>query len=95
MSVRLSVSAALTSYTTCWDTIRSLEMMNLTAPIRIDKNADKKAPAEPDYRIFAGDIERSAAAGSPRRNQAAGSIFRSRSLTRRSRRARSTRTLRR
>ena len=35
----------------------SLAMMNLTAPIRIEKNADKKAAAEPDYRIFAGDIE--------------------------------------
>lgn len=35
----------------------SLAMMNLTAPIRIEKNADKKAPAQPDYRIFAGDID--------------------------------------
>jgi len=35
----------------------SLAMMNLTAPIRIEKNADKKMPAQPDYRIFAGDIE--------------------------------------
>jgi uncharacterized protein (DUF736 family) len=35
----------------------SLAMMNLTAPIRIEKNADKKVPAQPDYRIFAGDIE--------------------------------------
>ena len=31
-----------------------LAMMNLTAPIRIEKNADKKTPARPDYRVFAG-----------------------------------------
>lgn len=35
----------------------SHSMMNLTAPICIEKNADKKVPAQPDYRIFAGDIE--------------------------------------
>jgi len=35
----------------------SLAMMNLTAPLRIEKNADKKVPSQPDYRVFAGEIE--------------------------------------
>lgn len=35
----------------------TLAMMNLSAPISIRKNADKKVPAQPDYRIFAGEIE--------------------------------------
>jgi uncharacterized protein (DUF736 family) len=35
----------------------SLAMMNLTAPIRIEKNADKKVASQPDYRVFAGEIE--------------------------------------
>ena len=34
----------------------SLAMMNLTAPILIEKNADKTVDAQPDYRIFAGEI---------------------------------------
>ncbi len=41
----------------------SLAMMNLNAPIRIEKNADKKAPAEPDYRIFAGWIAQAKSSG--------------------------------
>lgn len=32
-------------------------VMNFTAPIRIEKNADKKMPTQPDYCFFAGDIE--------------------------------------
>lgn len=35
----------------------ALVMMNLTAPIRIEKNADQKMPTQPDYRFLAGDIE--------------------------------------
>ena len=34
----------------------ALAMMNLTAPIQIEKNADKTADTQPDYRIFAGEI---------------------------------------
>lgn len=35
----------------------ALAMMNLTAPIKIEKNADKRTDAQPDYRIFAGEIQ--------------------------------------
>lgn len=34
----------------------ALAMLNLTAPIKIEKNADKAADSQPDYRIFAGEI---------------------------------------
>ncbi|MEL7452342.1 MAG: DUF736 domain-containing protein [Pseudomonadota bacterium] len=34
----------------------TLAMMNLSAPLRIEKNVDKTTDAQPDYRIFAGDI---------------------------------------
>lgn len=34
----------------------ALAMMNLSVPVRIEKNADKTTDAQPDYRIFAGDI---------------------------------------
>jgi len=34
----------------------ALAMMNLSVPLRIEKNADKTTDAQPDYRIFAGDI---------------------------------------
>jgi len=34
----------------------ALAMLNLTAPIKIEKNADKAAYSQPDYRIFAGEI---------------------------------------
>jgi uncharacterized protein (DUF736 family) len=33
----------------------SLAMMNLSSPIRIEKNAEKAAEGQPDYRIFAGE----------------------------------------
>ena len=33
----------------------SLAMMNLSSPIRIEKNAEKATEGQPDYRIFAGD----------------------------------------
>lgn len=33
----------------------SLSMMNLTAPIRIEENAEKSGNHHPDYRIFAGE----------------------------------------
>jgi uncharacterized protein (DUF736 family) len=33
----------------------ALAMMNLSSPIRIEKNAEKAAEGQPDYRIFAGD----------------------------------------
>ena len=33
----------------------TLAMMNLSAAIRIEKNADKAEEAQPDYRIFAGE----------------------------------------
>jgi len=37
----------------------ALAMMNLTSPIRIEKNAEKAAEGQPDYRIFAGeDLDR-------------------------------------
>jgi len=32
-----------------------LAMMNLSAPIRIEKNDEKAADGQPDYRIFAGE----------------------------------------
>ena len=32
-----------------------LAMMNLSAAIRIEKNADKMSEGQPDYRIFAGE----------------------------------------
>jgi len=35
----------------------ALAMIHLTAPIRIERNADKTVDAQPDYRIFAGDIQ--------------------------------------
>lgn len=34
----------------------ALAMLNLTAPIKIEKNADKASDSQPDYRIFAGEI---------------------------------------
>jgi len=34
----------------------ALAMLNLTAPIKIEKNADKMTDTQPDYRIFAGEI---------------------------------------
>ena len=33
----------------------SLAMMNLSAPIRFEKNAEKDMDDQPDYRIFAGE----------------------------------------
>ncbi len=33
----------------------ALAMMNLTSSIRIEKNADKAAEGQPDYRIYAGE----------------------------------------
>jgi uncharacterized protein (DUF736 family) len=33
----------------------ALAMMNLSSPIRIEKNAEKAAEGQPDYRIFAGE----------------------------------------
>ena len=33
----------------------ALAMMNLTSSIRIEKNSDKAAEEQPDYRIFAGE----------------------------------------
>lgn len=33
----------------------SLAMMNLSAPIRFEKNAGKDMDGQPDYRIFAGE----------------------------------------
>jgi uncharacterized protein (DUF736 family) len=32
-----------------------LAMMNLSAPIRIEKNGEKTSDGQPDYRIFAGE----------------------------------------
>jgi len=32
-----------------------LAMMNLSAPIRIEKNGEKMSDGQPDYRIFAGE----------------------------------------
>ncbi len=32
-----------------------LAMMNLTAPIRIEKNGEKSVEGQPDFRIFAGE----------------------------------------
>lgn len=34
----------------------ALAMLNLSAPIKIEKNADKATEGQPDYRIFAGEI---------------------------------------
>ena len=33
----------------------NLAMMNLSAPIRFDRNTDKESDGQPDYRIFAGE----------------------------------------
>ena len=33
----------------------ALAMMNLTSSIRIEKNAEKAADGQPDYRIYAGE----------------------------------------
>jgi uncharacterized protein (DUF736 family) len=33
----------------------AIAMMNLSIPIRIEKNAEKTSDGQPDYRIFAGE----------------------------------------
>ncbi|MEL6859801.1 MAG: DUF736 domain-containing protein [Pseudomonadota bacterium] len=35
----------------------SLSMMNLSVPIRFDKNASKDQDGQPDYRIYAGETD--------------------------------------
>jgi uncharacterized protein (DUF736 family) len=35
----------------------ALSMMNLSVPVRFDKNADKDQDGQPDYRIYAGETD--------------------------------------
>ena len=50
----------------------ALAMMNLTSPIRIEKNAEKAAEGQPDYRIFAGETSTEIGGGWMRKAKASG-----------------------
>lgn len=50
----------------------ALAMMNLAAAIRIEKNAEKTAKGQPDYRIFAGDTSTEIGGGWLRKAKASG-----------------------
>ena len=50
----------------------SLAMMNLTSPIRIEKNAEKAEGGQPDYRIFAGETATEIGGGWLRKAKASG-----------------------
>ncbi len=72
----------------------ALAMMNLTSSIRIEKNAEKAADGQPDYRIYAGETSTEIGGGcfaKPRHRAA--NTFRSRWQTRRSALAKSMQTL--
>ena len=50
----------------------ALAMMNLTSPIRIEKNAEKAAEGQPDYRIFAGETSTEIGGGWMRKAKTSG-----------------------
>ena len=50
----------------------ALAMMNLSAAIRIEKNAEKAADGQPDYRIFAGETSTEIGGGWLRKAKASG-----------------------
>ena len=50
----------------------ALAMMNLAASIRIEKNAEKAAEGQPDYRIFAGETSTEIGGGWLRKAKASG-----------------------
>lgn len=50
----------------------TLAMMNLSAPIRIEKNTEKAAEGQPDYRIFAGETSTEIGGGWTRKAKASG-----------------------
>jgi len=50
----------------------ALAMMNLSASIRIEKNAEKSADGQPDYRIFAGETATEIGGGWVRKAKASG-----------------------
>lgn len=50
----------------------ALAMMNLSASIRIEKNPEKAADSQPDYRIFAGETATEIGGGWLRRAKASG-----------------------
>ncbi len=50
----------------------TLAMMNLSAPIRIEKNSEKASDVQPDYRIFAGETSTEIGGGWMRRAKASG-----------------------
>ena len=49
-----------------------LAMMNLSAPIRIEKNGEKQGEAQPDFRIFAGETATEIGGGWLRKAKASG-----------------------
>ncbi len=50
----------------------ALAMMNLTSSIRIEKNAEKAADGQPDYRIYAGETSTEIGGGWLRKAKASG-----------------------
>ena len=50
----------------------ALAMMNLSAAIRIEKNAEKAEEAQPDYRIFAGETATEIGGGWMRKAKSSG-----------------------
>ena len=72
----------------------ALAMMNLTSSIRIEKNADKAAEGQPDYRIYPEKPPpKSAVDGSERPRHQAANMSRSHSQIHKLGRARSTQIL--
>ena len=56
----------------------ALAMMNLSAAIRIEKNAEKAADGQPDYRIFAGETSTEIGGGWLRKAKQVGCMERTR-----------------
>lgn len=50
----------------------ALAMMDLSARIRIEKNADKKGEMQPDYRIYAGETRSEIGGGWVRKAKSSG-----------------------
>ncbi|HBQ47802.1 MAG TPA: DUF736 domain-containing protein, partial [Hyphomonas sp.] len=50
----------------------TLAMMNLSAAIRIEKNAEKTEEGHPDYRIYAGETSTEIGGGWMRKSKASG-----------------------
>ena len=50
----------------------TLAMMNLSAAIRIEKNAEKTEDGHPDYRIYAGETSTEIGGGWMRKSKASG-----------------------